>query len=237
MNNEITFNERENEELDISWINELKIPHNNIQLQLGPLFQLEINYIYINLDNEIEYFFKEIHNLTNETNVFENQTAIKQEHLLKIIQSNKIQNNKRFRLNEILKYTVDFNEDEFTKLVESTIANLKEDTTQNSYTGGSFLINKNIFGSVESFEFFNNPHFLKQINYIDDIIFKSVITLFHNVNALYLVYIENDSIQSAPKPVLKIDVLNKPHILKKTKKVRLNEHNISGLNHTRKTNI
>ena len=240
MNNGITYNERENEELDISWMNDLTILPENIELQVSPPAQLEINYIYINLNNEIDHFFKEIHNLTTDSTVFENQTAIKQHHLLKLIQSNKIQNNKRFRLNEILKYTVDINEDEFTQLADLTTTKLKESNIiDSSYTFLNGFSSSNISTLLHSFDFFNidKPTFLKKINYIDDIIFKSSITLFHNVNRLYLIYVENDSVQSTPKPVLKIDVLNSSHISKKTKKVRFNEKKISGLNHTKKTHL
>jgi hypothetical protein len=203
-------NASENEELDISWMNDM-ISQDDIDVQLHSPSQLEINYIYINSSNEIEHFFKEIQDLTREIFVFETQSVIKQHQLLKIIQSNKIQNNKRFRLNEILKYEVDLKEEEFTQFIESKIS---KNATTNS--------------------FIDNPSFLKKVNYVDDIIFKQSISIFHNVNSLFLIYIENDSIQPTPKPIIKINVLNKPSISKKTKRVKFNDHEEKGLNHTKK---
>jgi hypothetical protein len=207
MNNTIS---NEKEELDISWMNDM-VCNNDIDVKLDPPSKVEINYIYINSSNEIEGFFKEIHDLTREIFVFEIQSVIKQHQLLKIIQSNKIQNNKRFRLNEILKYEVNLKEEEFTQFIESKIS---KDINTNSII--------------------DNPSFLKKINYIDDIIFKPSISIFHNVNSLVLIYIENDSIQPPPKPIIKINILNKPCISKKTKKVNFNHHEEKGLNHTKK---
>lgn len=192
------------DELDISWLDEEETKILEISSDIPP--QVEIEYVYINNDDEIFHVFKETHEIQN--------GVLKKEHLLKLIQQNKIQKGKKFRLSEIIDYSVNIKEDDFKKTAKEA---------ESRPIGGLFtpLFKK---------------HFLKNINYIDDIAFKPTITIFHSTNRLYLIYVENDSILPKAKPPIKINVQ------KKTKKVRFDEEDLENhgwkiktpLNHTKK---
>jgi hypothetical protein len=228
------------DEINISWINELETapqPQERIaganSVGNGRIFQngmmeneiirvtrqcqptIDIHYIFINTESQIDHYFKETHECilrdNSKAQLFENpKTQLSKEELLKIIQTNKIQRNKRYRLSEILEYFIDLGEEEWDNLLE---------------TNSTVLDPQTILG------YFNKKTFLKKINYVDDIFFESSISLFHKINSLYLIYIENDSVPTVTKPPIKISVSKSlGGVKQRTKKVRFNEENLERVN-------
>lgn len=227
--------EESDDELDISWLNELntkesyientpqqetpqeEIPQQEIPQQeippedtnetnSKPIYQphIDIHFIFINSDNEIDHFFKETYQI-DETNI------MKKEQILKIIQSKKNQKDKKFRFNQILQYNVQIQEETFIETIDdSTTKILARDDTY-----------------VENLDTLFRRPFLKKINYIDNITFTPSIHIFHPINCLYFIYTENDSIQPTPKPIIKINnQKDMKYIQKRTKKVKFNEDDL-----------
>jgi hypothetical protein len=208
------------DEINISWINELeKQSHPDSQEIIRATKEcqptIEIHYIFVNQESQIDHSFKETHECilrdNSNTQLFETpKTQLSKEELLKIIQTNKIQRNKRYRLSEILEYFVNLEEEEWNDLLE---------------TNSTVLDPQNILN------YFKKKTFLKKINYVDDIFFESSISLFHKVNSLYLIYVENDSVPPVSKPPIKISVSKSLGSVKqRTKKVRFNEENLERIN-------
>jgi hypothetical protein len=113
-------------------------------------------------------------------------------------------------LSEILEYFVGLEEDEWNDLLETNSVELNP---------------QNIL------DYFKKKTLLKKINYVDDIFFESSISLFHKVNSLYLIYIENDSAPQGTKPPIKISVSKSlSGVKQRTKKVRFNEENLEKIN-------
>lgn len=229
------------DELNISWLNELETstqstdpvapvapvalqnpnitfdvtqaPDENINIECQPT--IEIQYIFINSKNEIEHSFKETYDClfrdTSKSQLFEKpKTQLSKEELLKIIQSNKIQRNKRYRLSEMLEYYINIEEEEWNELLETNAVDFNPQNLTN---------------------YFKKKTFLKKINFVDDIFFEPSVSLFHKINSLYLIYIENDSIVSVTKPLIKISMGKVGNNIKqKTKKVRFNEENLVKIN-------
>jgi len=212
------------DEINISWINDIdhqtngqstpesqEIIHVNNECQPS----IEIHYIFINNESQIDHYFKETRDCvlqdSSKTQLFETpKTQLSKEELLKIIQSNKIQHDKRYRLSEILEYFIHLEEDEWNELLETQLTVLEPQNILN---------------------LFKKKTFLKKINYVDNILFESSISLFHRINGLYLIYIENDSISPAAKPPIKINVSKSlGNVKQRTKKVRFNEENLERMN-------
>jgi len=104
-------------------------------------------YLYINLNNEIEYIKKD--------NFLLKDSAIRKEKLLFLLRINSIFNNIKYSLSSILQYNIDLKPEE-------VLYYLKTPT---------------------DFTFFNRKP-------ISDIIWKDSISLFQNLNSLYIVYKE-----------------------------------------------
>jgi hypothetical protein len=212
------------DEINISWINELENQTNGqttpdaqetIRVTRHCQSTIEIHYIFVNQDNQLDHYFKETHECILRDNtkaqLFETpKSQLSKEELLKIIQTNKIQRNKRYRLSEILEYFIGLEEDEWNDLLETNSVELNP---------------QNIL------DYFKKKTLLKKINYVDDIFFESSISLFHKVNSLYLIYIENDSAPQGTKPPIKISVSKSlSGVKQRTKKVRFNEENLEKIN-------
>lgn len=214
------------DELNISWMNELETdpintkehtstftPTDKVNIECQPT--TEIQYIFINSVNEIEHFFKETYDCflrdTSKSQLFEKpKTQLSKEEILKLIQSNKIQRNKRYRLSEMLEYYINLEEEEWNELLETNAVDFNPQNLTN---------------------YFNKKTFLKKINFVDDIFFEPSVSLFHKINCLYLIYIENDSIVPVTKPPIKISMEKVGNNIKqKTKKVRFNEENLVKIN-------
>jgi hypothetical protein len=194
------------DELDMSWVDNLQTSY---IVDISPPQQINIHFIYININNEIIHSFTTPHKLEQVT---EDETCIYKEQILKIIELNKtaicdkIQPTQLYRLNEILEYTINLKNNNFTNTITKTPTEVL------------------------------HPFSLKKINYINDIKFKPSIVDFHPINSLYIIYIENDSFQRVLKPKLNLFTVKDVHpslptptpshaptIIKKTKKVKFND--------------
>ena len=144
-------------------------------VEIAPPQHINIHFIYINIDNEIIHSFKTTHPLEKIT---EDETCIYKEQILQIIQTNKSAVCNKIQSNQHYR---------LNEILEYTI-NLKENTTTTTKTPSELL----------------EPFTLKNINYINDIKFKSSIVDFHPINSLYIIYIENDSFERVLKPKLNI---------------------------------
>ena len=216
------------DELNISWLNELETPlpptqnsattptqdlPDKVNIECQPT--IEIQYIFINSINEIEHSFKETQQCllrdSSKIQLFEKpKTQLSKEDIFKFIQSNKIQRNKRYRLSEMLEYYINIEEEEWNELLETNAVDFNPQNLTN---------------------YFNKKTFLKKINFVDDILFEPSVSLFHKISCLYLIYIENDSIVPVTKPPIKI-IIGKVgnNIKQRTKKVRFNEENLVKIN-------
>jgi hypothetical protein len=94
MNNHIS------NDLDFSWIDkEEKMGASNTNYIREPIDNIQLFFIYVNYDSEIEYVSKE--------SEFIDSQSISKERLLQIIQTNRHHNNKKYRLDELLSFQID----------------------------------------------------------------------------------------------------------------------------------
>jgi hypothetical protein len=174
------------DELDLSWLEEtrkildtpdylhLDILIHPLLLNKTPLSHIQIIYIYVNPQNEIQHIAKKKHKLTTEN-------VISKEHVLKIIQSGKTHCGKKYKLNDIIQYNLDIEPDKIKWFSKDPSPPFGDGDNDNEIT---------------------TP--LTPINYIDEIEYNSSLPLFHPLNELYVIYVENPAISGHIKPSIKI---------------------------------
>lgn len=181
-------------DLDTNWIND-QTKLQNIQQNYfkEPLEQIKQYNIFINKNLYIDNIKCELLDVKKQPNT--NQPLITQEQLLQIIQ--KYKTNKltmNYKLKEILTYIVDIDTQQDIREYVST---------ETSIT--------------------NNPFFKTYSNIVDEIKIPESIFIFHDINSIYFIFQEKETIQQNQvyKSILKID--KRENDRKTTKKVRIQD--------------
>jgi len=208
-------------DVDFSWIHEQeKLQNIQDNFIREPMEFIYLKYIYINQNNYINKVLSERFYFDSENQAEGgSQQSISQEHLLHIIQSNKIVTPTTiYKFKDVILYNVD----------------LEPEHIQS-------------YSKNENFIDFSSP-FFKVLSILNKIPIPNSIFIFHKINCLYFVFQEVE-INKLKKPVLKSILksendIREPGIStskKNTKKVRIsngfknNDKNEESLNMARKT--
>ena len=145
---------------DESWLNEIEKEnalYNDFYLEKTD--NINLNVIYINKNNNIEYIKKDKY--------FLNENTITKENLLYLLKKNSIYRNSKYNLLSIIKYNIDLQPE-----------NVKD-----------YILN------TKKYNFF---HLCKTINNIE---WNDSITLFKDINSLYLLYYEKSKNNNSTKKI------------------------------------
>tara|TARA_A100001011_G_scaffold399833_1_gene510446 strand:- start:3787 stop:4302 length:516 start_codon:yes stop_codon:yes gene_type:complete len=145
---------------DESWLNEIEKEnalYNDFYLEKTD--NINLNIIYINKNNNIEYIKKDKY--------FLNENTITKENLLYLLKKNSIYRNSKYNLLSIIKYNIDLQPE-----------NVKD-----------YILN------TKKYNFF---HLCKTINNIE---WNDSITLFKDINSLYLLYYEKSKNNNSTKKI------------------------------------
>jgi hypothetical protein len=117
------------EELDDSWINEFQKndePYN--ELYKDDIFTINLNFLYINKENNIEKIKEEIF-------FMQNPNVISREEIIQLIKHNSTVNNNNYSLLSIIKYNITLNPEDITTFLTNDF---------DSYNEKFFIILKHI---------------------------------------------------------------------------------------------
>lgn len=178
------MDETEYGDLDISWVIESerlsKISQNYLRENMD---KIQIHSIYINIKNHIDKITSTWHVIDS---LCANSVGIKNDIILKLIESNKIlQTGNKYKLLDLLVFNIDLDPENIQDFSHSDL--------------------------IADF----SSRFLKSVSVLNDIKIPASIFIFHNLNAIYLIFQEigNTNITSILK--------NPNNKLRKTKKVTL----------------
>lgn len=180
--NDDSDSDYEFEELDTTWINEFEeLDKDFNSYYKEDLLFIRINYIYVNVENEIV-------NISEENCLFKTPGILSKEELIGLIKRNSINNAVKYSLLLLLKYNIDFEP-----------INLKTFLRSND---------KNI-----------GKKYLKSITNIDNIFFEKSISLFHDLNNLFIIFIEKEkAIDAFTKQLMNKQLTKKVYIHSNLKK-------------------
>ena len=132
------------------------------------------NVFYNEKVNTIKIFFmylntdKTVVNTRQEILTLNNDSILRKEQLIHIIKNNQILNNIKYKLFSIVRYNIDLQPDEINKFL--SVSNTDTDTDK-TYINRFLIDNKNI----------------------DDIYFADTITIFQELNTLYIIFKEQNT--------------------------------------------
>jgi len=152
----------ETDELDLSWLIEqekLQLLGRNIDRE--PNKTIRCQFIYINLDNNIDDVFIEEHDLSS--SIDKKEAVLSQEKLLHILQTKKRRTeNTNYIIWDLFLYNIHLEHEH----IQSFIQYDEKETTE------------------------NNQQFLKPVSYVNSIRIPPSIFIFHNINTLYFLFKE-----------------------------------------------
>jgi hypothetical protein len=148
------------EELDTHWITEFeKTDKLYRDFYLDDIYFVNLQFIYINQNNDIEKIREEIF-------LMKNPNIISREEVIGILKRNSYdENKKRYMILSLLKFNITLEPEDIT----SFLKNSKSKNQKYDETG-----------------------FLIPIKHIDTITFRRTINMFHDLNTLYFVFLENN---------------------------------------------
>jgi hypothetical protein len=153
------------DDLDSSWIDkEEKMGASNTNYIREPISDIQLFFIYINSESEIEHVSKESEYINDLNN------CISKERLLQIIQTKRHHNNKKYRLDDLLSFQVDLEPENIQSFSELDSLD---------HISSSFLKSLPIFDEVvcipSIFIFHNTSSLFFLFNEIDSSVRKSIL--------------------------------------------------------------
>jgi len=152
------MNNLKKEELDNSWIKEFeKTDKLYRDFYLDDIYFINLHFIYINKNNDIEKIKEEIF-------LMKHPNIISREEIIGLLKKNSYDENKRrYMILSLLKFNITLEPEDIKSFIEKS-DNIDE----------------------------GNSSFLVPIKHIDTIVFRKTINMFHDLNTLYFVFLEND---------------------------------------------
>ena len=185
-------------EIDEEWIKNFENMENEYDIFYKEKPKIiEIIYIYVDNNKEIEFIKKEDYDLNNEAKILKTD-------LIFLINDNKIMCEKKYKLLNILKYN-------FTiEPIEILHEFRKLDIDMN--------IDMDIDMDIDISN--NNNKYLQNINTINDVLFNDTVELFSELNTLYVIYADEKNIKQTTKKIFFNNNKNNNKKLSKTKRKR-----------------
>jgi hypothetical protein len=151
-------------DLDTSWINEFEAIDNEYKSYYSESLDfINMNCIYLNAANEIT-------NVHEEKVIFLNKGTLSREEVVGLIKRNSIFDSLKYSLLSILVFNINIEPDNLKTFFKNN-KNEKSDKQDKPDIGSQFLIS---------------------IKNIDTIVFDKSISMFHDINNLYLVFYKKD---------------------------------------------
>jgi hypothetical protein len=156
--------------IDDAWVTEYKREEERYNdFYNEKVNNIKVFFMYINTD-------KTIVNIRQESLSLNNDSILTKEQLIKIIKDKQKLNNVKYKLFSIVRYNIDLEPGEINDFISDNIS--VSDTISNTISN---TITKN--------DNYNNRFFIDEKN-INDIYFTKTITIFQDLNALYIIFKE-----------------------------------------------
>ena len=160
-------------EIDEEWIKNFENMENEYDIFYKEKPKIiEIIYIYVDNNKEIEFIKKEDYDLNNEAKILKSN-------LIFLINDNKIMCEKKYKLLNILKYN--FTIEPIEILHELRKLDIADNDNNNDNN--------------------NDNKYLQNISAINDVLFNDTIELFSELNTLYLIYADDKNIKQTTKKI------------------------------------
>ena len=164
---EIDTNEIDTDEIDNTWVTDYKKTEENYNVFYNEKVNtIKIFFMYINTDKTVVNARQEILTLNNDS-------ILRKEQLIHIIKNNQILNNIKYKLFSIVRYNIDLQPDEINNFLSVSISD--SNTVSDSNTDKTYI-----------------NRFLIDKKNIDDIYFADTITIFQDLNSLYIIFKEQN---------------------------------------------
>ena len=159
-------------DLDTSWINEFDAIDNDYKSYYSePLEFINMNCIYLNAENEII-------NVHEEKVIFINKGILSREEIVGLIKRNSIididRKKDKYSLMSILVFNINIEPENLKTFFKNNKTNDKSDNNSDTCIGSQFL---------------------NSIKTIDTIVFDKSISMFHDINNLYLVFAKKSELK------------------------------------------
>ena len=165
---EIDTNEIDTDEIDNTWVTDYKKTEENYNVFYNEKVNtIKIFFMYINTDKTVVNARQEILTLNNDS-------ILRKEQLIHIIKNNQILNNIKYKLFSIVRYNIDLQPDEINNFLSVSISD--SNTVSDSNTDKTYI-----------------NRFLIDKKNIDDIYFADTITIFQDLNSLYIIFKEQNT--------------------------------------------
>lgn len=186
------MNTDEPDGLDLSWlVEEEKLQTIQQNFYREPNKTIRLQFIYINLDNDIDSVSTEEYNLS--LSMDNKESVLSQEELLHILESKKRRTeNTNYVISELLLYNVHLEHEHIQSFI--------------NYNGEELAT--------------NSKRFLKSISYVNSIQFSPSIFIFHDINTLFFIFKERRNRYVPYMPYMPHTPIQAPskNIIKRTKK-------------------
>ena len=159
-------------EIDEEWIKNFENMENEYDIFYKEKPKIiEIIYIYIDNNKEIEFIKKEDYDLNNEAKILKSN-------LIFLINDNKIMCEKKYKLLNILKYNFTIEPVEILHEFRKLDIDISNNNNNN-----------------------NNNKYLQNITAINDVLFNDTVELFTELNTLYVIYADEKNIKQTTKKI------------------------------------
>jgi hypothetical protein len=179
--NEATDNEATDNEIDNSWVEAYKLQEEKYnEFYNEKVSTIKVFFLYINTENTVVHLTKEMVNLNA-------NSTLPREQLITLIKENQISNNIKYKLFSLVRYNINLQPEEINAFVEGS-ANVQGTTNVEGTTNVHGTTNVYGTANVQGLPYMNK--FLIPENYIQDIYFTDTISIFQDLNCLYLIFKE-----------------------------------------------
>ena len=168
-------NDEVNNEIDNSWVEAYKLQEEKYnEFYNEKVSTIKVFFLYINTENTVVHLTKEMVTLNA-------NSTLPREQLITLIKENQISNNIKYKLFSLVRYNINLQPEEINAFVEGSA---------NVYGPANVHGSANVHGTtnVQGAPYMNK--FLIPENYIQDIYFTDTISIFQDLNCLYLIFKE-----------------------------------------------
>jgi hypothetical protein len=173
-------NDEVNNEIDNSWVEAYKLQEEKYnEFYNEKVSTIKVFFLYINTENTVVHLTKEMVTLNA-------NSTLPREQLITLIKEKQISNNIKYKLFSLVRYNINLQPEEINAFVEGS-ANVHGPANVHGTTN---VQGTNVQGTtnVQGLPYMNK--FLIPENYIQDIYFTDTISIFQDLNCLYLIFKE-----------------------------------------------
>ena len=179
---EIDTDEIDTDEIDNTWVTDYKKEEEDYNIfYTEKVNTIKMFFMYINTDKTVVNARQEILTLNNDS-------ILRKEQLIHIIKNNQILNNIKYKLFSIVRYNIDLQPDEINKFLSVSVSVSDSNTISDSNT----VSDSHTVSDSNTDKTYINRFLIVDKN-IDDIYFADTITIFQDLNSLYIIFKEQNT--------------------------------------------